>query len=76
MSATTELGAGGFIYREYKGVFKVNGIDDYGVLEDSVVECLLKASQIKRVQKRHFVSYLGISAKTIKMLSIYLDMIN
>ena len=47
VSQTAELGAAGFIFREFRGIFKANGIEDFGVVEESLIACLMKASQIK-----------------------------
>ena len=43
----TELGAGSFIYQEYRGIFSTNGFNNYGTIEDSTVRCLLKAHKIR-----------------------------
>ena len=44
----TELGGCSYIYSEYRGIFKINGFNDYTEVENSTVMCLLKAFQIKK----------------------------
>ena len=42
-----ELGAGSFIFSEFRGIFMKNGFGDYGKIEDSTVKFLLKGHEIR-----------------------------
>ena len=43
----TELGAVSYIFSEFCSLFKINNFLDYPAVENSVIACLLKATEIK-----------------------------
>ena len=46
---TTELGAGVFIFTEFRGIFETNGVKSYEQVENSAVHCIMRAYNILKL---------------------------
>ena len=64
IESITELGAGSYIFKEFLGIFKIHGLDDYEAVEISTVRCLLKANEIKR--KESAISRIDLYARVLQ----------
>ena len=47
VEASKELGAAAYIFREYRGIFAINGFTNYGEIEDSTIRVLTKANELR-----------------------------
>ena len=67
----TELGAGIYIFHEYRGIFETNGVKTYEDIEDSTVRLLMKASQINKDEPK--LPRVDLYAKVLQSLDLVIS---
>ena len=64
----TELGPGVYIFTTFRGIFQTHGFINYEEVENSIVKCLLKASEIWNSTQS--ISRIDLYAKVLQNESI------